>query len=84
LFIDPTFYRSHFLYFSWYHETPHPESLPDALAHVRPGGREKVGYHKTTSKKFSKKELEKCSDKICTGPKGGKYIIKGGVKIYLK
>jgi hypothetical protein len=48
---------------------------------------EKVGYpkhNKTTTKKFSREELKKCENDVCYGPRGGKYIIKKGIKIYIK
>ena len=41
------------------------------------------GGYKKYSQKSTKKKLSKKSPNIHVGPRGGKYIMKGGKKIYL-
>jgi hypothetical protein len=58
----------------WSKETKDAYKLPE-----RKGGK------KGTKKNYTSKEVQICSKgyKVCYGPRGGAYIIRGGVKIYL-
>ena len=58
----------------WMAETKYPNNLPNHKGGT-PGSRHKI----------SKNEIEYCSRgyKVCKGPRGGYYIVRKGMKIYL-
>lgn len=58
----------------WLSETSKPWQLPE-----RTGGRQ---YNKTPVK-AGKGQTCSRGKKLCSGPRGGRYIIRGGVKVYI-
>lgn len=55
----------------WLKETKRPHMLP-----------ERKGEYSGKRNKISKGPCTK-GKKVCIGPRGGKYIIRGGIKIYV-
>lgn len=63
----------------WLAETPHPECLPE-----HKGGHSHCSLKtKAKNKLRNSKKQEFNTEKVQTGPRGGKYFIKNGIKIYL-
>lgn len=64
----------------WLKETPHPENLPEHVG----------GKPTKTPKKKANTKKEPCTKgkKVCTGPRGGKFLLRGKgpslIKIYVK